>query len=98
MVFLYSIVFCCSRGANAHGRGISFKMRILGMERAAKGGPDMIRIHNQRFSRRTGEKRNYERTFVAEILAGAVLMNGTVAPSDGFTTIFISVLAGTGAT
>jgi hypothetical protein len=68
------------------------------MERAAKGSPDMIRIHHQRFSRRTGEKRNYERTFVAEILAGAVFMKGTVAPPDGFTTMFISVLAGTGAT
>ena len=69
------------------------------MERAAKGGPDMIRIHNQRLSRGTGEKKgNYERTFVAVILAGAVFMNGTVAPPDGFTTMFISVLAGTGAT
>ena len=27
------------------------------MERAAKGGPDMIRIHNQPLSRGTGEKK-----------------------------------------
>ena len=44
------------------------------------------------------KKKNYERIFVAVILAGAVFMNGTVAPPDGFTTMFISVLAGTGAT
>jgi len=68
------------------------------MERAAKGGPDMIRIQNQRYSMGTGKKRNYERTFVAEILAGAVFMNGTVAPPDGFNSMFILVLAGTGAT
>jgi hypothetical protein len=43
-------------------------------------------------------KKNYERIFVAAILAGAVFMNGMVAPPDGFTTIFISVFAGTGAT
>jgi len=68
------------------------------VERAAKGSPDMIRIQHQRFSRGTGEKRNYERTFVAEILAGAVFMNGMVAPPDGFNSMFILVLAGTGAT
>ena len=45
-----------------------------------------------------GKKRNYERTFVAEILAGAVFMNGMVAPPDGFSSMFILVLAGTGAT
>jgi len=45
-----------------------------------------------------GEKRNYERTFVAEILAGAVFIIGTVAPPDGFNSMFILVLAGTGAT
>lgn len=44
------------------------------------------------------EKRNQERIFVAEILAGAVFVNGTVAPPDGFNSMFISVLAGTGAT
>jgi hypothetical protein len=68
------------------------------MERAAKGSPDMIRIHHQRFRKGTGEKRDYERTFVAEILAGAVFMIGTVAPPDGFNSMFILVLAGTGAT
>ena len=62
------------------------------MERAAKGSPDRIRIQISR------EKRNYERTFVAEILAGAVFMNGTGAPPDGFNSKFILVLAGTGAT
>ena len=63
------------------------------------GGPDMIRIHNQRLRRGTGEKKgNYERSFVAEILAGAVFMNGIVAPPDGFNSMFILVLAGTGAT
>jgi hypothetical protein len=47
---------------------------------------------------RQGKKRNYERTFVAEILAGAVFVIATVALPDGFTTMFILVLAGTGAT
>ena len=37
------------------------------------------------------------RTFVAEILAGAVFTNGTVAPTGGFNSMFILVLAGTGA-
>jgi hypothetical protein len=63
-----------------------------------KGSPAMIRIHHQRLSTGAGEKRNYERTFVAKILAGAVFVNGTVAPPDGFITMFMSVLAGTGAT
>jgi hypothetical protein len=43
------------------------------------------------------KKRNYERMFVAEIRAGAVVVNGSVAPSDGFTSKVIMVLAGTGA-
>jgi hypothetical protein len=68
------------------------------LERAAKRSPDKITIHYQRLSTGTGGKKIYERIFVAAILAGAVFMNGMVAPPDGFTTIFISVLAGTGAT
>jgi hypothetical protein len=47
---------------------------------------------------KTGKKRNYKRTFVAEILAGEVFIIGTVAPPDGFNSMVILVLAGTGAT
>jgi hypothetical protein len=45
-----------------------------------------------------GKKRNYKRTFFAEILAGTVFIIGTVTPPDGFNSMFILVLAGTGAT
>jgi hypothetical protein len=44
------------------------------------------------------KKGNYERRFLAEILAGAVVVKGTVAPPGVFNSIFILVLAGTGAT